>query len=89
MDLDGQLRKDLTYGDKELYLTRVYPAFRYWSTKMSDEKYDATFNMPEFWNRLQEFDCHDKGVPCLAKLYDIIGEGRDSTDMFVGIHTSL
>lgn len=56
---------------------------------MSDEKYDATFNMPEFWNRLQEFDCHDKGVPCLAKLYDIIGEGRDSTDMFVGIHTSL
>ena len=39
--------------------TGISSAFRTRSTKMDDVEHAAILDMPELWNGLQGFDCHD------------------------------
>ncbi|KAF3595939.1 hypothetical protein DY000_02022728 [Brassica cretica] len=59
MGLDGQLGGGSTYENTKLHLTGIFAAFRTRSTKMGDGKHAAILDMPELWNGLQGFDCHD------------------------------
>lgn len=47
-----------------------------------NEEYLTTFDMPDFWDGSQGSDRDDKGTACLAKFYNIIGDDKDSADMF-------
>ena len=59
MGLDGQLGEGSTYGDTELYSTRVCPAFRSGSTEMGDGEYASVPDMSKLRNGLKGFDYHD------------------------------
>ena len=52
---------------------------------MDDAEYASAFDMLELWNRLQGFDLHDQGTSYLAKIYNRIGKGIDSSDILPGL----
>ena len=56
---------------------------------MGDGEYVPAFDLSKLWNRLQGFDCNDQRAACLAELCNIIGEYRNSENMFPGFHDYL
>ena len=86
MGLARLLGERSTNGDTESHSKRVCITFRDGSTKMDNGEYAPAFNLSKLWNGLQGFDCNDQRASCLAELYDIIGEDRDSQDMLPGFH---
>ncbi|KAG5399856.1 hypothetical protein IGI04_014463 [Brassica rapa subsp. trilocularis] len=52
---------------------------------MNGAEYTSAFSMLELWNGQQEFDLHDQGTSYLAKHYNKIGKGINSSDMLPGL----
>lgn len=52
------------------------------SIAMGNEEYATTFVVSEFWDRLQKYDCDDKGVSSLVKFCNRNRDNQDTAYMF-------